>query len=36
MAERILNDERTAAEKLHALFDAAVDAALRDQEVTAS
>jgi ferritin-like metal-binding protein YciE len=36
VAERILNDERTAADKLHALFDAAVDAALRDQEVAAS
>ena len=35
VAEQILNEERTAAETLHALFDAAVDAALRDQEVTA-
>lgn len=36
VAERILNEERTAAEKLQALFDVAVDAALRDQEVTVS
>jgi ferritin-like metal-binding protein YciE len=36
VAERILNEERTAADKLYGLFDAAVDAALRDQEVTAS
>jgi ferritin-like metal-binding protein YciE len=33
VAERILNEERTAAEKLHDLFDAAIDAALSDQEV---
>lgn len=33
VAERILTEERTAAEKLHDLFDAAIDAALRDQEV---
>ncbi len=35
VAERILGEERTAAETLHDLFDAAVDAALRDQEVSA-
>ena len=36
VAEQILNEERTAAETLHALLDAAVDAGLRDREVTAS
>jgi ferritin-like metal-binding protein YciE len=34
VAERILAEERTAADKLHDLFDIAVDAALRDQEVS--
>ncbi len=34
VAERILAEERTAAEKLHNLFDIAIDAALRDQELS--
>ena len=34
VAEGILAEERTAAEKLQDLFDIAIDAALRDQEVS--
>ncbi len=35
VAEQILNEERLAAEALHDLFDVAIDAALREQEVSA-
>jgi ferritin-like metal-binding protein YciE len=35
VAERILVQERAAAEKVHSLFGEALEASLRDQDVTA-